>query len=160
MNTAEHIRLDEARERKTDWKKWGPYLSERQWGTVREDYSYTVAVGAGQSEVIRVRLSRTSSKQEGSFGKAFDDVFAARIREADDFYASVTPPSVSADAANVMRRALAGMLWSKQFFFFDGDNWLDEHHSNPLHHGYRHMRNSEWSRCLRRPRPRAGAENG
>ena len=37
--TAEHIRLDEARERKSPWKKWGPYLSERQWGTVREDYS-------------------------------------------------------------------------------------------------------------------------
>ncbi len=39
MKTAEHIRLDEAREHKVDWKKWGPYLSERQWGTVREDYS-------------------------------------------------------------------------------------------------------------------------
>ena len=39
MNTAEHVRLDEARERKVFWKKWGPYLSERQWGTVREDYS-------------------------------------------------------------------------------------------------------------------------
>ena len=39
MNTAEHTRLDEAREGKVDWKKWGPYLSERQWGTVREDYS-------------------------------------------------------------------------------------------------------------------------
>ncbi len=34
MNTTEHTRLDEARERKVDWKKWGPYLSERQWGTV------------------------------------------------------------------------------------------------------------------------------
>ena len=65
------------------------------------------------------------------FGKPFDDVFADRLREADEFYKSVTPPSVSADAANVMRQALAGMLWSKQFFFFDGDNWLDEHHSNP-----------------------------
>ncbi len=42
---------------------------------------------------------------------------------------------MSDDAANVMRQALAGMLWSKQFFFFDGDNWLDEHNSNPLHHG-------------------------
>ncbi len=39
MGTAEHVRLDEAREQKVDWKKWGPYLSERQWGTVREDYS-------------------------------------------------------------------------------------------------------------------------
>ena len=47
-----------------------------------------------------------------------------------------------------MRQALAGMLWSKQFFFFDGDNWLDEHHSNPLHPGYRHSRNSEWFHML------------
>ena len=37
--TAEHARLEEARQKKAPWKKWGPYLSERQWGTVREDYS-------------------------------------------------------------------------------------------------------------------------
>src|SRR5512139_2085134 len=37
--TTEHVRLEEAREQKAPWKKWGPYLSERQWGTVREDYS-------------------------------------------------------------------------------------------------------------------------
>ena len=37
--TAEHMRLEEAREQTAPWKKWGPYLSERQWGTVREDYS-------------------------------------------------------------------------------------------------------------------------
>ena len=55
---------------------------------------------------------------------------------------------MSEDAANVMRQALAGMLWSKQFFFFDGDNWLDEHHSNPLHSGYRNSRNSEWFHML------------
>jgi len=39
MKTAEHTRLDEARQQTVAWKKWGPYLSERQWGTVREDYS-------------------------------------------------------------------------------------------------------------------------
>ena len=55
---------------------------------------------------------------------------------------------MSEDAANVMRQALAGMLWSKQFFFFDGDNWLDEHHSNPLHSGYHNARNSEWFHML------------
>ena len=109
---------------------------------------YKVIVGAGQTEVIRLRLSRTSPKQEGPFGKPFDDVFAARLREADEFYVSVTPSSVSEDAANVMRQALAGMLWSKQFFFFDGDNWLDEHNSNPLHRGYRPARNSEWHHML------------
>ena len=47
-----------------------------------------------------------------------------------------------------MRQALAGMLWSKQYFFFDGDNWLDEHNSNPLHKGYKNARNSEWYHML------------
>jgi hypothetical protein len=106
---------------------------------------YQVNVGAGQSTVIRLRLSRTSAGQKAKpFGKPFDAVFADRLREADEFYQSVTPPSVSKDAANVMRQALAGMLWSKQFFFFDGDNWLEEHNSNPLHSGFRASRNSEW----------------
>ena len=57
-------------------------------------------------------------------------------------------PQLSADAANVMRQAIAGMLWSKQFFFFDGDNWLDEHNSNPLHSGFRQTRNWEWFHML------------
>lgn len=39
IETIEHKRLTEARENGVAWKKWGPYLSERQWGTVREDYS-------------------------------------------------------------------------------------------------------------------------
>jgi hypothetical protein len=106
-------------------------------------------VGAGQTQVIRLRLSKSSPDQSGDpFGRQFDDVFAERLREADEFYGSVTPPSVSEDAAHVMRQALAGMLWTKQFFFFDGDNWLDEHHSNPLHSGYRSARNSEWFHML------------
>jgi len=110
---------------------------------------YQVKVGAGQTQVIRLRLSKSSAAQKGQpFGRQFDEVFADRLREADEFYKSVTPPSVSADAASVMRQALAGMLWSKQFFFFDGDNWLDEHHSNPLHTGYRAARNSEWFHML------------
>ena len=47
----------------------------------------------------------------------------------------MTPPSVSPDAASVMRQALAGMLWSKQFYFFDGDQWLKEHHAHPSSRG-------------------------
>jgi hypothetical protein len=110
---------------------------------------YQVNVGAGKTTVIRLRLSNSSLAQKGEpFGKDFDAVFADRLREADEFYKSVTPPSVSEDAANVMRQAIAGMLWSKQFFFFDGDNWLDEHHSNPLHTGYRNSRNWEWFHML------------
>jgi Glycosyl hydrolase family 63 C-terminal domain len=110
---------------------------------------YQIKVAGGQSKVIRLRLSSSSSGQKvKSFGKQFDEVFTDRLREADEFYKSVTPPSVGEDAAKVMRQALAGMLWSKQFFFFDGDNWLDEHKSNPLHTGYRSSRNSDWFHML------------
>lgn len=106
---------------------------------------YKLNIGAGQTSVIRLRLSKqTADGKVGIFGKDFDKIFEDRLREADDFYKSVTPPSVNEDEANVMRQALAGMLWSKQFFFFDGDNWLDEHHSNPLHSGYKNARNSDW----------------
>ena len=112
---------------------------------------YTATIGAGQTHVIRLRLSKAMPKQTATpFGQPFEDTFADRLREADEFYASVIPASVNGDAASVMRQALAGMLWSKQFFFFDGDNWLDEHNSNPLHHGYRHARNSEWYHMLNR----------
>jgi hypothetical protein len=110
---------------------------------------YKATIGAGESHVIRLRLAKTSHAHDAeAFGREFDDLFATRIREADEFYKAVTPPSVSDDMANVMRQALAGMLWSKQFFFFDGDNWLDEHRSNPLHSGYRSARNSEWFHML------------
>jgi len=110
---------------------------------------YRAMIDAGQTKVIRLRLSKSSPDQRCEpFGKQFEEVFANRLREADEFYKSVTPPSVSEDAANVMRQALAGMLWSKQFFFFDGDNWLDEHNSNPLHTGFRNLRNSEWFHML------------
>ncbi len=110
---------------------------------------YRLTIGAGQKTVIRLRLSSSFLDQNGQpFGRKFDTLFDDRLREANEFYKSVTPPSVSPDAANVMRQAIAGMLWSKQFFFFDADTWLDEHHSNPLHSGYRSARNSEWFHML------------
>lgn len=49
------------------------------------------------------------------FGSHFGKVFATRAREADEFYSSITPTTLSQDKANVMRQALAGMLWSKQY---------------------------------------------
>ena len=110
---------------------------------------YHLTIGAGQTSIIRLRLTnKTNGINESPFGKSFDAIFDDRLSEADEFYKSVTPTSVSKDEANVMRQALAGMLWSKQFFFFDGDNWLDEHNSNPLHSGYQHARNSEWYHML------------
>jgi len=113
---------------------------------------YRLKVAPQGSATVRLRLSAKGSTAQGAgtrgdakpFGPEFEATFTARLKEADEFYRSVTPPTVSPDAANVMRQAIAGMLWSKQFFFFDGDSWLEEHHSHPLHHGYRNARNSEW----------------
>ncbi len=129
---------------------------EQQGTKVAAHYSFKI--GSGESATVRLRLTeQAAAKLSGKgktapsgFGQEFDRIFAARVQEADEFYREITPPSVSPDAANVMRQALAGMLWSKQFFFFDGDNWLDEHHSNPLHHGYRKSRNWEWFHMLNR----------
>ena len=110
---------------------------------------YTLQVAAGQTATIRLRLTKKESVTAGSpFGDAFEQIFTERLREADAFYKSVIPPGADEDRANVMRQALSGMLWSKQFFFFDGDNWLDEHHSNPLHSGYKSSRNSDWYHML------------
>lgn len=110
---------------------------------------YQVTIPSGQSATVRVRLTKGAGQPSvNSFGKPFEKIFSDRIREADAFYQSVTPPTISQDAAMVMRQALAGMLWSKQFFFFDGDNWLDEHNSNPLHSGYHSSRNSDWFHML------------
>jgi hypothetical protein len=112
---------------------------------------YQITLEAGESRVIRLRLSDvalhlTSAKstQTGAFGSAFEEVMADRRREADEFYASVIPPSLNADAANVMRQALAGMLWSKQFYYYDIDKWLVERGSDPFNPKRQAPRNDHW----------------
>ena len=70
----------------------------------------------------------------------------ARRTEADEFYATVIDPSLGADAANVMRQALAGMLWSKQYYEYDVHTWLREHGVNPWSRGRPGGR-----RCATRP---------
>ena len=67
-----------------------------------------------------------------AFGRTFADAMQARRQEADEFYATVTPASLTPDEANVMRQALAGMLWSKQFYHYDVDKWLEERGSDPF----------------------------
>ena len=114
---------------------------------------YDVTVGAGESKVIRLHLTligpQTLKQGYGAakgdpFGPHFDEVMSSRLREANDFYASITPPTLSEDTARVMRQALAGMLWSKQHYYWDGDRWLEEHGVNALAASSRHSRNKEW----------------
>ena len=95
---------------------------------------------------IRLRLSRDAPGLIGDAFSGFDRLFNERKREADEFYEVVTPASVRTDPdrTNVMRQALAGMLWSKQYYYFDADVWLEEHHAHPLRRGTNHARNREW----------------
>src|SRR4029079_1730947 len=80
------------------------------------------------------------------FGSAFDTLTNERRAEADAFYAAITPPGVTQDAAQVMRQALAGMLWSKQYYSFDVESWLTDHGAHPFHDDDddRNVRNREW----------------
>jgi len=103
---------------------------------------YLIELGVGQSHVFRVRLSDVP--QRDPFGAGFDAVMTARRRESDEFYASVIPTNLSADAANVMRQALAGMLWSKQFYYYDIGTWLKQRNGgSPRNRHWRHLRNAD-----------------
>jgi len=105
---------------------------------------YQLNVGQGQTVSVRLRLSDVPPAAMGDPFKSFAEIMQTRQREADEFYKSITPEGVSPDEALVMRQALAGMLWSKQYFFFDVDKWLVEHGIDPLKPGGRFMRNREW----------------
>ena len=107
---------------------------------------YELTVPAAQSRAIRLRLTRRAPAEVSDAFVDFDEVFQARLKEADEFYDSVLAPAVKADPgrANVVRQALAGMLWSKQYYYFDGDQWLKDHQAHPLHGASRQSRNSDW----------------
>jgi Mannosylglycerate hydrolase MGH1-like glycoside hydrolase domain len=116
---------------------------------------YHLSIGPVQSQVVRLRLSNsapTAFTKSGAFGENFDRTFEARRKDADEFYANLTPASLNADGANVLRQALAGMLWTKQFYYYDVDKWLEERGSDifnptrkagPRNDSWHHMYNGD-----------------
>jgi hypothetical protein len=112
---------------------------------------YHITVGAGETKVIRLRLTINSPAnlkaygRGGPFGKHFDEIMKQRLAEADAFYDYITPNNLSRDAQMVLRQALAGMLWTKQFYYYDVDRWLDERGAGRLKPRPRYLpRNSQW----------------
>ncbi|MEC4748133.1 glucosidase [Methylomicrobium sp. Wu6] len=110
---------------------------------------YQLLIGAGETQVVRLRLTRNVPAQIENPFIDYDTVFTARLQEADAFYDEITPAAIKAsdpDQANLMRQALAGMLWSKQYFYYDVDKWLEDHHVTPWSgEEQRHrFRNGEW----------------
>jgi len=123
-------------------------VNPQQTGTKAAAH-YQLDIGPGQTAIVRLRLTNTAPDAIGDpFGSSFAQVVAGRQKEADVFYRAITPPGVGEDAANVMRQALAGMLWSKQYYFFDLAKWLEEHGAGPIQAGGWATRNREWAHMV------------
>jgi hypothetical protein len=122
--------------------------------TVNPDHSgtkcafwYRLTVPAGGSVELRLRLRPVASASRPSDAVAEDflKVITTRQAEADEFYAELTPPTASADEAMVMRQAFAGMLWSKQLYYYDVSRWLDGDPTQPVPPASRRNgRNARW----------------
>lgn len=83
---------------------------------------YQLSVAGGETKTIYCRLSNMEVKN--AFELGFEDIFSLRKKEADEFYDAVLPQTKSNDWKNIQRQALAGLLWSKQYYYFDIENWL------------------------------------
>ena len=104
---------------------------------------YRATVGPGQSVVIRTRLADRNIDDVFS---GFDPIFDLRRQEADAFYETVHRPGLSADERSVQRQALAGLLWSKQFYHYSVELWREGDPAGPpppAEHGG--GRNSKWA---------------
>lgn len=105
---------------------------------------YQINIPAGEAYVVRLRLTDSQFQNDEPFGSKYDEIFNQKLSEADEFYKSIIPAVANQDTANIMRQAIAGMLWSKQFYYFNADVWLKEHHINPLNQQNSKFRNHEW----------------
>ncbi|MBI2682204.1 MAG: glucosidase [Acidobacteriales bacterium] len=108
---------------------------------------FSMTLKPGEERKFRLRFTNElwSDDDKDPLGKDFSAVFAARKAEADEFYATVIPATLTADGKNVMRQALAGMLWSKQYYHYEAERWLEGDPAQPAPpKGRDQGRNSDW----------------
>jgi len=120
-------------------------VNPAQTGTkVAAHYHFTLA--AGETQTVQVRFSESGPDSIAPFDQTFTDIFAQRLKEADEFYAEILAPHQSEDALRVQRQAFAGMLWSKQFYYYDVKTWLHGDPAEPPPPPQRlHGRNHDWT---------------
>ena len=113
---------------------------------------YVTTVPSGESTTLRLRLSPSAPARASILNGSFDSQIAQRRAEADEFFRSIVPDDVAPDRQNVMRQALAGLLWSKQFYHYDLNRWLKGDPNGPepprerlngRNHEWRHLYNAD-----------------
>jgi hypothetical protein len=105
---------------------------------------YELDIKGGETKTIYCRLTNKADSKPFSLG--FEKVFAVRKEEADDFYAAILPSDIPADLKNIQRKALAGLLWSKQYYHFDVERWLTSSDGiTPVNAGKQNGRNNDWT---------------
>ncbi len=106
---------------------------------------YLLKVPAGKSATVRLRLFSREAAPREAFGQEFDQVFSQRLSEADRFYFEKTPPLLDVEQKRVMRQALSGLLWSKQFYYYVVKEWVEgDPYTPPPPPERKHGRNWEW----------------
>ena len=106
---------------------------------------HRLRVAGGASARVRLRLTDQPGAPD-PLGRDFDAILAARAAEADEYYATIAPAGLTADAAAVLRQALGGLLWSKQYYHYDVWRWLDGDPTEPPPPASRWQgRNREWT---------------
>jgi glycogen debranching enzyme len=104
--------------------------------------NYDLTLAGGKSQVICLRLSSTFTPEPFEM---FDAIFAKRVSEANDFYKQMQEKIDERENCLIQRQALAGMLWSKQYYYFDIDQWLNGDPGQPPPPETRkNIRNFDW----------------
>ncbi|MBI4750280.1 MAG: glucosidase [Acidobacteria bacterium] len=119
-------------------------VNPAQFGTKVSPH-YKMVIQPGETKTISLRLTDHQVNRY-PLGAEHDHVLAARKQEADDFYSHLISPHLSVDAQNVQRQAFAGMLWSKQFFYYVIEEWLNGDQTQPKPPAERRKgRNKNWA---------------
>lgn len=117
-------------------------LTARKAGT-KVSPVYQLKINAGATKTVYCRLS--SKQMDAPFARGFKDVFKVRKQEADEFYAAILPKGTDSEKANIQRQALAGILWSKQYYHFDVEEWLTQSDGiTPVSVSKMSGRNNDW----------------
>ncbi|MGZ8523820.1 MAG: MGH1-like glycoside hydrolase domain-containing protein [Chitinophagaceae bacterium] len=117
-------------------------LSRKNTGT-KFSPVYKMKVAAGATKTVYCRLN--NNLESNPFPGGFKNIFSVRKQEADDFYAAILPKGMSRDMAHIQRQALAGVLWSKQYYHFDVEQWLGTSDGiTPVSNNKMTGRNNDW----------------